>query len=879
MKEEDLPRVLFVMLHFVKHLALGGLGFSVLGAVVGGLGTQTLWAAEPADSGNTLDTGGAATEETTPSALKVSDISANLGKLLNETSNEDVKSRITAIQGMLTEDDKKTYKISSYQLRKMNELIGSAEGGDTTLYKLIQNGEFGYRGAFIGEVTAYGRLNALAHVLLQAAVLNELGEPTDTADENGVTSWSRLKWMRETNALALSSLGSVDQLQPAIPTPFSKLAQAQTNARALVSLLNPEAIESMAAAINEIKKIDKVVTEPSGITDSIDAFCRAVTNLVQGKSNPLLAAWKLGDEGESVPARFQETLKSVVGLLENVTDTLAGEVDLAPVVRSLLVTWPMLKERIEATGTENSKEESTTAPSQDEAEAARVQAIQSVYKGKFIQPGLTLMNCLHEVFKVFKIDPLLRIIGRPEAPAEGTFLAQLNKPEASSLVQTKNTLTLLFKLLERTPALGELTDGEATLSDILKTAFLGGQNGALSQLDSVDGSVRAALKSCILALPKEVSAPDTTGYWFPYAKIAALLFNEAEVSLSALKNALYATPLIYQIEGIPELSEEDSLLSSLAKKGGGAETDFWGRLEGQTLCCVAKAAAHTLANAGEMLAVDVEDTQLGMMKKLSSAIQEAKEKTPPDDCGTLYKNLTFLLKTKVEGISFTEETIADLEEDKEEAFKSKWAALEGALAACEKGLYPLDWNQVYTNLIQSKAALEGKTPGRPTDHYCDVTAFARLNGALFECGAQLFLNLLGQVTDSSSEPTLFGKLRQLEVEVRKATAGSSEGTFSLEGISEAKQKVSALRGRISYFYERCLPEKEDLTQTGGGAPSAQAEEGDQGTVSSSAFQGLFEKLASIPWLEWKSPEFDYSFLDDCIKIFGENNNDLNIGLG
>lgn len=873
------------MLHFVKYLALGGLGFSVLGAVVGGLGTQALWAAESADPGNTLDTGGAATEETAPSALKVSDISANLGKLLNETSNKDVKSRITEVQGMLTEDDKKTYKISSYQLRKMNELIGSAEGKDTTLYKLIQNGELGYRGAFIGEVTAYGRLNALAHVLLQAAVLNELGEPTDTADENGVTLWSRLKWTiaQTTDPTLKEALGSADQLQPAIPTPFSKLAQAQTNARALVSLLNPKAIESMAAAINGIREeTNKVVTDLSGITGNIDAFCRAVTSLVQGESNPLLTAWKLGDEGESMPARFQETLKSVVGLLENVTDTLAGEVDLAPVVRSLLVTWPMLKERIEATGTENSKEESTTAPSQDEAEAARVQAIQSVYKGKFIQPGLTLMNCLHEVFKVFKIDPLLRIIGRPEAPAEGTFLAQLNKPEASSLVQTKNTLMLLFKLLERTPALGELTDGETILSDILKEAFFGEQNGELSQLDSVEGSVRAALKSCILALPEEVSAPDTTSYWFPYAKIAALLFNEAEVSLPALKNALYATPLIYQIEGIPELSEEDSLLSFLAKKGGGAETDFWERLEGQTLCCVAKAAAHTLANAGEMLAVDVEDTQLGMMKKLSSAIQEAKEKTPPDDCGTLYKNLTSLLKTKVEGISFTEETIADLEEDKEEAFKSKWAALEGALAACEKGLYPLDWNQVYTNLIQSKAALEGKTPGRPTDHYCDVTAFARLNGALFECGAQLFLNLLGQVTDSSSEPTLFGKLRQLEVEVRKAAAGSSEGTFSLEGISEAKQKVSALRGRISYFYERCLPEKEDSTQTEDGALSAQAGEGEgnsQKTVLSSAFQGLFDKLAPMPWLEWKSPEFDYSFLGDCIKIFDESNDDLNIGGG
>lgn len=820
----------------------------------------------------------------TQTELSIGDIRTRLSNCEREGGDTQINGRIGSLKTILNMSG--VYNtFTPYKLQQLSDLIGDASGPDTSLYKLYKDGPTetvtrGYPGAFPGEITAYGRLNLIMEIILQSAIFVQFGDATDTPLESGKTLWSRLNWVVQTPTVLQNAL-----LQGSIQQTLAQMKTLQACLHGAVGLLDATTMETMLgkastpASAGTLAQMNDALTalqheisqsaasegEETGsdpmskvpaFQEPIQTTYKAVAKKVGGIeiNRPTFTGTFIE------PPRFSDSFQTVQNLLKtlNPTDpqTAVPFLDLTPIVRALTYNWPFLMTKIETAG---------------------ATPIQNIYTGSFIAPGLTLLNCLSAVTKTLNLNDLLNKIGRPDAAADSTTLwgiLQQQKANAGGvpppeLEAAKEALTLVFQLLENVPALGEVITNSTTLTTALNSIVDGPEDAQTKAR-----ALRAKLNDyCMAFLPTDIARPNNTERTlFPYETLFALLLNHSqplsEALFPSIRTALYATPLVYEIEGTTYPIEKTAWVTQLAAlSGGGSVNDFWGSLIEPTACSITKALSHVIAKSGEMMPLRIQE------KTLAEICQDNIQTAGASGGGSVnrtafYEQMTAPFRqlindvlgspadaengTASSGLYQTaetafpkQETDGTSEEPAEDSsllktFQDKLRQLKEALDCCSAQAYPVDFSAVYTNLIQAQSALSTQI-GHATDHYLDVTAFGRVNGALFESGAQLLLNLIGQITDPGQPDygTLNAKLREIKC----------SGTSNASEIAAVRTKVNSLQGRIRYAFVECL---------------ASTNEG-------ATFPALVSALhsGSVPkWHSWTSGDFaaQATFLDTCITL-------------
>lgn len=709
---------------------------------------------------------------------------------------------------------------TAYKLQKMRDLIGGPnDGNDSSLYTLYvhsktedDTGEtsetpathkenYGYPGAFPGELTVHGRLNTLMEIVLHSAVLARLGNPTDTPLENGKTFWSRLN-------KAAEQFPS-DEWTTLIP----QMTLLQASLRGIVGLIDSEMMTLFLGEASSLKGLKALESGLESLLSQINTSpeARNGTSLQEVIQNTYREiAQKVGrltftspfTDSAAAPAQFQETFETAQNLLASLNGLNVPFLDLTPLVRVLTHNWPLLLDK--------------RVHAQDDDLGV---VTQKIYTGEFIRPGLTLMNALHGIIKVFHVDPLLQKIGRPSETTldPATLWGALQDEKAKAADPTtfdtaEQALTLVFRLLENTPALGELLVNAQTLTDVLGEVV--SEEGevtakALKLKEKLDGYLRT-----LLAEKVSLDFPNySDDALFPYETLFGLLMNtkSPEESSAHIKKALYAQPLVYEIEGSSYPIQKDALLNQLQAKGAGNVTDFWGTLKAPTACSVARALSRVWAKAGEVLPLRVPGEEMSLGEAcfihLRQAVEEARG---TEGVASFYAKTTEPFRKMIEALLGTKTENTGLYQSAETGLTSQPILLDNckerldqlrtSFTTCYSHTYPLDFVTIYQNLKFVQIAFENNNIGHVTDHYRDITAFGRINGALFECGAQLILNGLGQVTDpgETSGGTLYAKLRDIEL---------ADSSISAT-VTEIRTKVNALQGQIRYRFKDCLASDE-----------------------------------------------------------------------
>lgn len=782
--------------------------------------------------------------------------------------------------------------LTPYKLQKLYELIGDENGASTSLYKLYtelykqadpnRTKNQGYPGAFPGEITAHGRLNTLMEIILQSAVMVRLGNSTDTPLQNGKTLWSRLRWLAEQPPVAEELTTVIDHMMmlQACLNGTVGLIDSGTMETLLGKTTAPSSVGTLVQLDNALKALQDAVvkssteeaefsTDWSNLVTTLQGVIQNTYKEIAKKVGGLTLALPsfVGDYTE--PARFGDTLATVRSLLKKLNPDDAGTdvpfFNLTSLVRTLTYNWPLLLDYIENV---------------DDNDFGTVS--KSVYTGKYVHPGLTLMNCLHEVTKFFNLDSVLKKIGRPSADLldSETLWGQLQTQKAeapendAAFIPAENALKLVFRLLENIPALGELQAYSKTLTTALSEVIEEGGDARTKAL-----ALRTTFHAyCEAFLPSTITPPNySDDTVFPYETLFALLVNGSptEAMYPQIRTALYSTPLVYDIEGTSRPITKNSWIEQLAAlNGGGVQTDFWGTLRTPTACSIAKALEQIIAKAGDLMHLTVSgegvDGKILLAKACQLNIQKAVERTDQDtvDVAAFYERMTRPFWELVEdalgqpadtetdtsnsGLYAATENALSEQPVLREIFRTKMEQLQSALNFCRQQHYPLNFFSIYTNLMRAQTALANGYVGHETDHYLDSTAFGRLNGALFECGAQLIIRLLGKVTDPGKADygTLRSKLRWIELE----NQASHDSSVS-EKLLRIREKVNSLQGQIQYFYARCL-----ARETSPEVPQA------------SKFEALVATLHtdhSTQWNGWTHAQFTSqsdAFLDECMAL-------------
>lgn len=549
---------------------------------------------------------------------------------------------------------------------------------------------------------------------------------------------------------------------------------------------------------------------------------------------------------ENKPNLFNETYEATCAFLKGLKEN-KKNLDLASIVRNATYIWPMLLR--EVTGSE---------PKSIEKE---------VFTGKYIQPGLTLMNCLHDIQKVMFIDSLLLKMGRDlETAPSSSLLGKIRnvdekfKTSDDSHEEKKatfdvETLMLFYNLLEKCPAIGqeklpvseesvskELTENEE--QPITFATYLAEKIGSrindskqdtlfnkLSNISSFNGLVNiirdkfnAVIKS---SLPSEFSGSENfSHYWFNYEKILAALKNnavkneaeknEAVIDKESLIYELYSVPLLFKLRGIPGLEDTKSLRVKIAASNSenkGQDTDFWGLLN-PSIYSVSNYMYEMIKRSSRILNLkqaepnnEINDKKI-LMDLWGEKIEGLTDfSSLPNFYSALTENFydyMTILAGKFEE-TYSGSVFERLQSNKDAYEKIKLCI--DSINMCKSAYYPLDLYSIYSKLKKinemDNDTLE-KNFGTPDDHHLETTVFGNLNGILFECGSQLLINLIGEITDPGFESygTLYAKVQQIEIQAQNLE------NVDLNNIqvntSAIRTALGELSGAISYFYQQCI---------------------------------------------------------------------------
>ncbi|MDR1208199.1 MAG: hypothetical protein LBJ89_02510, partial [Holosporales bacterium] len=297
--------------------------------------------------------------------------------------------------------------------------------------------------------------------------------------------------------------------------------------------------------------------------------------------------------------------------------------------------------------------------------------------------------------------------------------------------------------------------------------------------------------------------------WVNYHHLFAALMNNEAVDVESFRRELYSTPLIFMMSGIPYMERVSSLKNSMTEVANlGVATDTWMALQGPTLYSSFNFMQKVITGSSELFSE---------IPELVSTITYGVKELPDSGISNLYSNLTEPLYAQIHAF-------ADYTGDFGGSLVSKFAGRTSVMNLVQEIVrlislsqvnhYPINFQHIYFLLKQVEAVpneeLETSLGYSLNDHPRDTTIYGKLNGVLFELGAQLLLNFIGDQNDPSNVQysTYYSRLNEAE---RAATIAAADDPDALTRIKAnvdfvRRNLLSTLTGAISYYYKKCIPE-------------------------------------------------------------------------
>ena len=327
----------------------------------------------------------------------------------------DINQKLTQIYNILNNANVNDSSIPQYRRNRIYDILdediyNSIDYSVENLLSGVDQDKAGFKGSPIGMTTVHSRLNEILDLIVQSLVTDKIGNATDTAAVDGLTIWSKLN-NKISTLTSLTDLGSASELSlNNYTTTVSTLSQLlnfiKNNITGVTSLI--EENDLFAGTTGIIDLADSLHNSVGGITDQtgIDA-CKGIIydiyEILAGKVNSAIGSISLSeisgtggsdepiDEGIAINESGVLSISNY-GITNQLTLTTSASVptggsdivQLGNIVRSANYVWPMLINRIDTATNDTEKK---------------------ILIGKFMQPGLTLMNCLHDIRRSLSIDP------------------------------------------------------------------------------------------------------------------------------------------------------------------------------------------------------------------------------------------------------------------------------------------------------------------------------------------------------------------------------------------------------------------------------------------------------------------------------------------
>ncbi|MDR2464203.1 MAG: hypothetical protein LBD36_01110 [Holosporales bacterium] len=586
-------------------------------------------------------------------------------------------------------------------------------------------------------------------------------------------------------------------------------------------------ISTLECHFNDLRAA--VVSAPCSLDNVFDAL-NAVYGTVAGLFNGVTI--ELPYEN----SRLQSTIASCNALVSDIA-TSEQVVDLSRIVNYLMSWVPLLADKASSSGGET---------------------LRNLYIGSYVSDGLTVMNCLHNVFKTKFIDPFLQKIGSNFTFAAPTSVFGMMKQIGNTSEFHTNKLILLRNMLGMYPVIGQFVVPTASTNETVAALIselpslspseqlhmyinriVGSRNDTLEKMTlfaaiknnspvAFNGLVDAINTVLFATMADAVYAfyPDKCIIrwdWFDYNALFAALYNTPEVNTFALDRRLYIDPLLNRLTGIPGITDQTSLaakIQSLFAEPTETETDTepaatddsWFLYE-RTNCSVLDYTRRIVNYIHHI--VSGNDNFLMKQTDLVFDVKNAIDGLVDFDATHMYETLTAPFVDRIRAL-LTQYTDSAGIFSGYFALLSKATAASNAIEFAVTEMLPVNIARILSNLQKIQLV----TPADPAslgysvnDHPYGASIYSLFNSILFECGAQLLLNFIGYTYDPANM-----KCKTFYSIVRETAKGAILETDSPDDVSVIELNAAALQkefatlaGYLGYGYRKCVVGQDGTT--------------------------------------------------------------------
>ncbi|MDR3285450.1 MAG: hypothetical protein LBS83_02065 [Holosporales bacterium] len=331
----------------------------------------------------------------------VTDIVIKITSELNSVTDTAIREKIERIKEILDDTISTDNTISEYRRNNMYEILfGGVDTSSSSVSSLLSSvTSYGFEGSPIGMATVHSRLNEVLDLIVRSLITDTIGDSSDTALQDGSTIWSKYNFGRDlTYSTDLSTYSTSNEPFP------SFLNFIKNQILGLASIIDLSTLTNIKVGIEEIFtgdfsiistiKLKTIYNYLLALTKS--GICNTFNDASLDPSGPLRQDGPLNNliapddgtnsdptnTGYSIEDQHNNTVNMINIKIVNDNSDL---ISLSNILRSANYIFPLIINRVIQVGVSDEEKK--------------------ILIGKYVQPGLTLMNCLHDIRKEIYVKP------------------------------------------------------------------------------------------------------------------------------------------------------------------------------------------------------------------------------------------------------------------------------------------------------------------------------------------------------------------------------------------------------------------------------------------------------------------------------------------
>jgi hypothetical protein len=776
------------------------------------------------------------------------DVKDRLTSLRGEATSKgltQISDKIDKILAILTPEpdsvsDLAVGNLATYKLNYIMRILGTGDDGTSiSITNLLAEAAppVGHPGEYTGNATLHSCLNSVIDLMTESFIQIKFDEPLNHPLQDGNTLWSRLNWTTtrlHEDIVTLTDLGDraadITKVNNVLAITGSSADNYSTDPYTVASLWQLiQTTRTEIAGLMDVNLVAILLNTLDTLDTQVTTLCSNVTlaNVSDGSSlytDALAAVLTSAQEIFQTSTAMYRSMEGAVhsltvdtgtvdlyaGLVTHTNTTISSlssgdPVNIGRIVHQVMYIFPQLMQAIQA----------------DPPELSLV--------GKYISAGLNLHNCLHNVLKVIHVDPILKKIGRTlDLASPVSLLGQINA-KGTPTAYSADTLMLLYHLLDNYPVIGELDSGGSTPFYQYLNGVIGLRTDPLKDSGSKlfeTLNKPSKFKTNVLTIYTKLNSMLSTAYqtklslgslptnfanylgklsWLNYHHIFASLLNDDTVDTTRLHKELIGTSLGFLFTGIPNIDDSISLKAKmLAGSPTGTPTDNW-----MSVGTDAELPTH-YSSFNFVRKIICEGVDFLLLQQFTTANTIATAiKAITTNFDNIYSNLTTTFYSAIE--TYVKKTagaptgtVASKLAGKDDAF-AKVTLIATTLEYCKNKAYPIDLVKIYFLLNDVDGTELDQLGNSPLDHPSDSSIYGKLNCVLYQTGAQLLLNLIGESTQAANEEyqTYYSTL--IAKEYAQKTGTPAQAATITSNAHSIMERFDLLRGNISYFYASHVP--------------------------------------------------------------------------